>query len=483
MIGQELHCMPLRTALLRCIGLALALAGATATAGAQGLSEHRISGEDILRALIWTGHYSMLTLDDPGVAYEHAFHSWQKARHYSETKHFPEEQAQELLLEAETRRNSFGWTKLEDKSVGFSIGVPARLVQFEGVRYDNGSLSYDFRGSVAYRVLVRYGDMSCGNLQIGRIMSRIRPTFRVRYGNGYALAQESATETTYLRTVCRTTGVVIASSSIARSDLEKNGVLISAMAESIDVARNFNPTAMPRPKIENPAPSSGDLIAASATRATSPKAASEIDDSGRTTALKRQTRDGSDLSVEQVFDKVAPAVFVVQAGDRMGSAVAVDEHELLTNCHVVKETPRVSLTHDKTKFYADVVSMNEKADRCVLRTTQKLDHWVSIRPFEDIKIGERALTVGTPQGLDLTVADGIVSSKRTHEERRLVQTTAPISQGSSGGGLFDAQGHLLGITTFMLLGGQNLNFAIAAEDYVKEPAKEPAKDPAKPNRK
>ncbi len=92
---------------------------------------------------------------------------------------------------------------------------------------------------------------------------------------------------------------------------------------------------------------------------------------------------------------------------------------------------------------------------------------MTIRPYDDIKVGERALTIGTPQGLELTVADGIVSSKRTHEERRLIQTSAPISQGSSGGGLFDAQGHLLGITTFQLKVGQNLNFAIAAEDFSK----------------
>jgi len=49
-----------------------------------------------------------------------------------------------------------------------------------------------------------------------------------------------------------------------------------------------------------------------------------------------------------------------------------------------------------------------------------------------------------------------------------VQTSAPISHGSSGGGLFDARGELLGITTFYFAGGQNLNFAVAAEDFAKK---------------
>jgi S1-C subfamily serine protease len=140
---------------------------------------------------------------------------------------------------------------------------------------------------------------------------------------------------------------------------------------------------------------------------------------------------------------------------------------LLTNCHVVKDKARVTIAHDKKQLSASVVSVNEKADRCVLRAEAALAKWVAVRPYDDIKVGERAITIGTPQGLELTVAEGIVSSKRTLDDRRLVQTTAAISQGSSGGGLFDAEGHLLGITTFYLKVGQNLNFAVAAEDFAK----------------
>ena len=53
------------------------------------------------------------------------------------------------------------------------------------------------------------------------------------------------------------------------------------------------------------------------------------------------------------------------------------------------------------------------------------------------------------------------------DEGRVIQTSAPISHGSSGGGLFDSGGNLLGITTFMLKDAQNLNFAIAAEEYAR----------------
>ncbi|MDD3445797.1 MAG: trypsin-like peptidase domain-containing protein, partial [Zavarzinia sp.] len=70
-------------------------------------------------------------------------------------------------------------------------------------------------------------------------------------------------------------------------------------------------------------------------------------------------------------------------------------------------------------------------------------------------------------GLDLTLGEGLVSSKRRHEGQQYVQTSAPISPGSSGGGLFDNRGNLIGITTFMLRDTQNLNFAIAAEEFLR----------------
>src|SRR6185503_9319565 len=94
-----------------------------------------------------------------------------------------------------------------------------------------------------------------------------------------------------------------------------------------------------------------------------------------------------------------------------------------------------------------------EADRCVLQLVPAADvvalpKWVRVRPFADVKIGEHVFTVGAPQGLELSLAEGIVSSKRIVDTRRLFQTSAPISSGSSGGGLFDAHGHLIGITTF-----------------------------------
>jgi hypothetical protein len=80
-----------------------------------------------------------------------------------------------------------------------------------------------------------------------------------------------------------------------------------------------------------------------------------------------------------------------------------------------------------------------------------------------LQIGQAVYAIGSPEGLELTISEGLVSSIREHEKFRAIQTSAAISPGSSGGGLFDDTGHLIGITTFSMKDGQNLNFAVPVE--------------------
>lgn len=201
-----------------------------------------------------------------------------------------------------------------------------------------------------------------------------------------------------------------------------------------------------------------------------PSAPNVADRSGKTNMIRLILGDGTELKPHEVFEKASGAVYIVKAEKSLGSAIAVGERDLLTNCHVVESATTVTLEREGVRFPAAVVAANANADRCVLRiaaTAQPLPNWVRVRPYADVKVGERVFTIGTPRGLELTLAEGIISSKRVKEGERLLQTSAPISRGSSGGGLFDAQGNLVGITTFMIRDAQNINFAIAAEEYAR----------------
>ena len=192
--------------------------------------------------------------------------------------------------------------------------------------------------------------------------------------------------------------------------------------------------------------------------------------SGRTECRWLVLGDGKELKPQEVFEKVSGAVYMVKTNTALGSAVAISDRELLTNCHILESDSSATLEREGDRMPAAVVSANRDADRCVLRVSNIVSpfpHWVRVRPYADVKVGERVFTVGAPRGLELSLADGIISSKRTADSGRYFQTSAPISKGSSGGGLFDAQGNLVGITTFMIKDAQNVNFAIAAEEYAK----------------
>jgi S1-C subfamily serine protease len=183
------------------------------------------------------------------------------------------------------------------------------------------------------------------------------------------------------------------------------------------------------------------------------------------------------LSSAELFKTVERSVFIVGAARSaadarardmsQGSAVAIAEHLLLTNCHVVNNRPLIVLLQDKVTWHAKLVAADVENDRCVLESEgAPLVPIAGVRPFADIAVGEHVYAIGAPHALEQTMTEGLVSGKRAQKSRNLIQTSAPISPGSSGGGLFDERGNLLGITTLgSKAGWQNLNFAISAADF------------------
>jgi S1-C subfamily serine protease len=81
----------------------------------------------------------------------------------------------------------------------------------------------------------------------------------------------------------------------------------------------------------------------------------------------------------------------------------------------------------------------------------------------DISVGEKITAIGSPQGLENTVSEGIISAIRSNNSVRYLQITAPISPGSSGGPVLDESGRIVGIVTMQMNTGQNLNFAVSSE--------------------
>jgi hypothetical protein len=191
-------------------------------------------------------------------------------------------------------------------------------------------------------------------------------------------------------------------------------------------------------------------------------------------ALPPPSKQQAPLEGSALFELLAPSVFIVESlvsnGSRQGSAVAVSPTELVTNCHVLDGARKVLLKQKGREWVAKILRADPASDRCVISVPDQTFVPVrGVRAYTELKVGESLYTLGSPNGLELTLSSGILSAVREEEGRRYVQTTAPISPGSSGGGLFDAYGNLVGVTTLVLAGrerlNQSLNFAIPADAY------------------
>ena len=157
-------------------------------------------------------------------------------------------------------------------------------------------------------------------------------------------------------------------------------------------------------------------------------------------------------------------------GPAQGSAVAVGPRHALTNCHVVRAGAAIRLMRGRDALPASLSAMDLEGDRCVLQTeADRLTPIGHLRPHADLRVGERVYAIGAPHGLELTLTEGILSALRSRAGVALVQSSAPVAPGSSGGGLYDARGNLIGITTFGVGRQGGLEFAIAPEGFWQVP--------------
>lgn len=172
-------------------------------------------------------------------------------------------------------------------------------------------------------------------------------------------------------------------------------------------------------------------------------------------------------SPEQIYQQASQSVVVIHALDgegkpfNLGSGVVTSRETVTTNCHVVEDAARIEVTYQGSVFTATPEAANQDRDVCQIRVPQ-LNAPRAVLGTARLRVGQRVYAIGAPEGLELTFSEGIVSSLRDFEGSQYIQTSAAISQGSSGGGLFDVEGRLVGITAFFISEGQNLNFALPA---------------------
>jgi putative serine protease PepD len=168
-----------------------------------------------------------------------------------------------------------------------------------------------------------------------------------------------------------------------------------------------------------------------------------------------------------VYDHASPAVVSVRAGNDSGTAFLVDKKgTLVTNAHVVNGSSRVIVRfgRDGASIDADVLGTDPSTDLAVLSIpASAIPRGVVPLKFADsrnVRVGDTAIAIGNPFGLDRTATEGIISALGRDIQapngfsiENVIQTDAPINPGNSGGPLLDTSGHVTGVTSQIATSG------------------------------
>jgi len=187
----------------------------------------------------------------------------------------------------------------------------------------------------------------------------------------------------------------------------------------------------------------------------------------------------SSLDITTIFEAATKASVVIVTFDASGTALSQGsgfivsrDGKVITNFHVVRGAASAIVKFPDGAFYEveGFLGSDTSIDVAVLklRTSSKEFPFLRFADVDQVAIGQHVIAIGSPMSLENTVSDGIVSAIRTARDLdpklspnlRVFQTTSPISSGSSGGALLNMLGEVIGITSFGMETGQNLNFVI-----------------------
>ena len=151
----------------------------------------------------------------------------------------------------------------------------------------------------------------------------------------------------------------------------------------------------------------------------------------------------------------------------LGSGFVIGDGQIATNAHVVEgaSSGTVKLVGAETKHAIDsILAIDRAHDLAIIEATGITASALSLGDSDTLQIGQSVYAAGNPQGLTGTFSQGIVSAIRSEGNSlvadTIIQMTAPVSPGSSGGPLLNAEGKVVGVVFSQVTRGQNLNFAI-----------------------
>jgi S1-C subfamily serine protease len=192
--------------------------------------------------------------------------------------------------------------------------------------------------------------------------------------------------------------------------------------------------------------------------------------------------DAYSRAVIKVVDAVGPAVVSIsvgkelpqrgmeQAGAGSGVVIAPDGY-ILTNDHVVHNGKHLNVTlTNGTALSAEIVGTDPATDLAVIRADASNLPYAALGDSSVLRVGQLVIAIGNPFGFQSTVSTGVVSALgralRSQDGRlieNIIQHTAPLNPGNSGGPLVDSRGRIVGINTAIIMMAQGIGFSIPSD--------------------
>lgn len=171
----------------------------------------------------------------------------------------------------------------------------------------------------------------------------------------------------------------------------------------------------------------------------------------------------------EIVARIQPAVVVIKTDEGLASGFIIKPNGIIvTNYHVVANAKAMVVKFQSGEEYKSVylLSSDPINDLAFIKIEAVDLPIIPLGNSNDVQVGEDVLLVGAPQGLEHTVSSGLISGIRLDEGVRILQTSAAASPGSSGGPLLNRKGEAVGVMSFKLVNGENLNFTIPI-NYVR----------------
>ena len=186
------------------------------------------------------------------------------------------------------------------------------------------------------------------------------------------------------------------------------------------------------------------------------------------------------LSAQEIFKRVSPSVMAVESLDSIGNIVTFgsgvvvtppgppgprdrDVAEVVTNRHVLEGGSTYRIEQEGKTWPAKLIRVDPDHDLAELSVDGLNAPAVQVRDSSTLDGGEKVFAIGAPEGSELTISEGAISGLWDFANSRIIQTSAAVSPGLSGGGLFDTQGRLVGFTTLYHEEDGYLKFALPSE--------------------